>query len=182
MDRKWFVTIIIILCIAVFLFIYTNRKTEKGQFDIDYSVNKVDQYDIGAIEEANLYSNENPPFSFRYPDDFSVSSFEDTDKSVVLVQKSEDQAGLQIYISDFSDDKEGLTPQRIQRDIPSIVMVNVQPVFFGGKETGLIFVSTRDNEKVREMWFVYEGWLYQITTPLSFDEALEKIMNTWQFN
>jgi hypothetical protein len=50
-------------------------------------------------------------------------------------------------------------------------------------KSGLAFVS--DNEafggRSREVWFVYDGYLYQISTYLGMDQLVQNVLASWTF-
>jgi hypothetical protein len=76
-----------------------------------------------------------------------------------------------------------MTAERIRADIPDMVIVDTETVEIGTDRMGLAFKS--DNEAFdsasREVWFVFGGYLYQISTYERLDPVLKELFATWQF-
>lgn len=136
----------------------------------------------GAPLEAN-YENKTFGFSLRMPDGFSASELpaDDTGASTVILQNQSGE-GIQIRISPFEDIRV-LTADMIRGNIPDMNISEEAPVTVGSEYTGVAFIS--DNEAFegssREVWFVYEGNLYQISTYQRLDTLLKAMFATWKF-
>jgi len=144
--------------------------------------------EIAALvaDKANLteiYTDTTFPFSFQYPRGFTASSLLAEDSYTVVVQNTAERSGIQILITPFPDTDNTLTKERIEADIPGILVKDPQLVTLGANSgQGLAFLS--DNPafgESREVWFIYKGQLYQVTTYSTQDALLQAIMNTWQF-
>ena len=135
---------------------------------------------------ANLteeYTSPDFGFSFRYPKDFSATELEDDAGATVLLQKSGEREGFQIYISEF-DEAEPLTGARILQDLPASEVIDPKDVLIGeGKAiNAVIFLSTSPSfGKTREVWFIREGFLYQVTTYEGQDDFIGPILETLRF-
>jgi len=74
-----------------------------------------------------------------------------------------------------------LTEQRIKEDIPDIVIKEPLQIKVG-EAIALAFLSESESlGQTREVWWVYKGNLYQITTYTEFDETMVAILETWKF-
>lgn len=134
------------------------------------------------------YSNPAYKFSLKMPADFTASDIpadpDGTPETIVLQDKNGN--GIQIVVSPFDEDTNGsytLTQARILQDVPDMQITDPQPIQVGNNYTGLAFKS--DNEAFggasREVWFVFRGNLYQISTYERLDDLLKGIFQTWQF-
>ena len=146
-------------------------------------------------------------FSFNYPSDWNATSFTEGDGETVLVQKSvsvtppsqggekegvkppsqggekEGVAGVQIYISLFDEQETVLTKERILQDIPDLKITNDKPIKFAGTLDALSFDSVNDaGLNTKEIWFVHNGFLYQISAITGSETILNKMIGTWKFN
>ena len=120
------------------------------------------------------YENIDYGFSFSYPDGFDIREI-DEDQGFTVLAEGRDSKIFQIYINGF--DEEGpITPERIKKDIPDIQIRQAQNFSLAGKDA-LAFMT---DENI-EVWFVYEGNLYQVTALKSFTDDLSKILATWKF-
>ena len=123
-------------------------------------------------------------FSFRYPNHLSVSNFADASGGeIILVQSPEQAEGFQIAISPFDEPGTTLTADMIERDIPDLAIRDSQDLLLGETGKGVAFIS--DNPSFggnsREVWFVYGGDLYQISTYARLDPLLQSVLGTWKF-
>ena len=140
MNRKWFMVIIIVV-ISLFIFVvWKNTRSVISDFSFQQDT-QVKQYEIKKIEASSpVYTHKDPNFSFQYPQDFKTTSFQDENGDTVLVQKTEDSIGLQVYIRKFSDTGDALTVQKIQTDLPTLGMENIKPLLFDVSEQIYVFL------------------------------------------
>jgi len=140
--------------------------------------------EISSYQYTETYTNPNYKFSFKYPKEFKISEMPDVSGgTAILVQNIAKDLGVQILITPFEDVDFDLTADLIRQDIPDMKISEPQEVIIGSSRKGLAFVS--DNEafggKSREVWFIYGGNLYQISTYSELDGLLKGIFGTWQF-
>jgi len=122
-------------------------------------------------------------FSFQYPGELNASAFQEGDYGhTVLVQQPNERAGFQIFIASF-DEAGPITKERILRDLPDMVIDQPQHVIIGqDKITALIFFSHEPSlGRTREVWFIYGGHLYQMSTFAGLDGFIGRILETWKF-
>ncbi len=124
------------------------------------------------------YTNELYQFSFAAPEGYAVREGD----GVVFVEDKKGD-GIQILITPIDEDITVMTVERINADIPDMRITDTEPVEIGDARTGLAFKS--DNEAFdgasREVWFVYGGYLYQISTYERLDPVLKQLFSTWEF-
>ena len=128
-------------------------------------------------------------FLFTTPDGYTVREAENT----ILIENEEGK-GVQILITPLDEDIPILTEERIRSDIPDMQITDVQTVEIGENRSGIAFKS--DNEAFgcdvsepcpegsgasREVWFVFNGMFYQISTYERLDALLKSIFATWEF-
>lgn len=139
--------------------------------------------------KVKTYNHSDPNFSFEYPEDFNISAFPDGENGeTVLVQKPNSNEGFQVFISPFdepSDPTQGgagpITVERVKQDVPDMVIESPETVKFGGI-SALAFLSKSESVgRTREVWFLHEGYLYQITGYSGTDVLISKVLLTWKF-
>lgn len=146
--------------------------------------------DAAAIESDYVvppmegdYRNETYKFSLTMPEGFSTAELPNDDTGDAIVLQDAGGNGIQIYITPLDDDRKILTAADIRRDIPDMQVENVQEVEIGRDHRGVAFLS--DNEAFggasREVWFVFHGNLYQISTYTHLDPLLQAMFGTWKF-
>ena len=135
---------------------------------------------------ANLteeYVSPDYGFSFKYPKGFNATELDDDSGHTVLVQNAEEKKGFQVYITPF-DEAEPLTAARILQYLPPSEVIDPKDVLIGeGKAiNAVIFLSTNPSfGKTREVWFIREGFLYQVTTYEGQDNLIGPILETFRF-
>lgn len=132
------------------------------------------------------YENEAYEFSLNMPENFEASEIDNGEEGRTILLQDAGGNGIQIAVSPFDEDTGAgytLTQERIEHDVPDLKIVDAQPVEVGSNYRGLAFKS--DNGAFggasREVWFVFGGNLYQISTYDRLDDLLKQIFATWQF-
>jgi len=141
---------------------------------------------VGEVDSDSgmqRYTNTKYNFSFVYPKGFSIGSFkEGYDGEIVLVQDEDRKQGFQVYIIPF-DESGPLTLSRIKQDLPDLRIDNPQVVVIaGGSISALLFESQSESyDRSREIWFMYDGFMYQVTTRAGADDFIGPVMESWRF-
>lgn len=131
------------------------------------------------------YTDTDYGFSFAYPEGYAASAFSDLeDTKTILLGGSIAKSGAQVFVSLFDEDIT-LTVERIKEEMPDLSMFEPQNLSVDGV-TGVVFRSTNalDTES-RELWFVYNGNLYQISVPVTTQtqpELFDAIIKTWKWS
>ncbi|KKU75770.1 MAG: hypothetical protein UY02_C0043G0002 [Candidatus Giovannonibacteria bacterium GW2011_GWB1_47_6b] len=135
---------------------------------------------------TQTYTDSAQRFSFNYPEGFTITKVppvEEGGGKTILVESPDKKVGIQILISPYDSDVD-ITETMIRSDIPNMRVTDPQTVNIGSSRKGLAFMS--DNPAFagasREVWFVFNTNLYQISTYAEFDELLKGLFGTWQFN
>ncbi len=140
--------------------------------------------EIAQYRYTEAYHNDDYHFSFKYPSGFTVTPFSEDGHDVILVQKNPTTIGIQIVISPFEGGDVDVTVGMIHTDLPDLKIDEPQELLVGTNKKGLAFVS--DNKdfggKSREVWFVFGGHLFQISTYLEYDALLKGLFGTWNFD
>jgi hypothetical protein len=131
------------------------------------------------------YSNDQYKFSLSMPSNFTARQLpaDESGAATILIESPDHADGVQISIIPFSKDLHALTADRIHQDIPDMKISEPQPVEIGTNYTGLAFKSDNGafNGASSEVWFMFRGNLYQISTYDRLDPLLKKIFATWKF-
>lgn len=127
---------------------------------------------------AGEYQNDEYRFSFSLPQGFAAREMQ----GAVVVEDAEGN-GIQIVITPIEDDIPQMTEERIRADIPDLSVREPEVVEVGDGRTGLAFLSDNEafNGASREVWFVFDGHLYQISTYARLDPLIQAIFRTWEF-
>lgn len=122
-------------------------------------------------------------FLFQYPSgyQFATTTF-GAGGELITIEKGPDR-GFQIAVTPF-DEPDPLTAERIQLDLPDMVMDEPKEIRIGGDAgvSGIVFFGNNaDLGKTREVWFNHVGYLFQITAYAEMTEELTRVMDTWKF-
>ena|SRR3989344_3664108 len=130
------------------------------------------------------YKNDTYRFSLSIPDDFSAQELpaDDTGARTVALQDAKGN-GIQILITPYPDDTKVITADDVRSSIPDMKVTDDQVVEIGNDYRGVAFKSDNDafGGASREVWFVFRGNLYQISTYARLDALLQAIFGTWKF-
>lgn len=129
------------------------------------------------------YRNEALRFSLLLPEGFTAGELPvDDEGGRTIILQNERGEGIQIYSRPF-DNIRNLTADMVRADIPDMRISDIQKLEVGENHSGIAFLS--DNEAFggssREVWFVFRGNLYQISTYARLDALLQTMFETWKF-
>jgi hypothetical protein len=192
---KWKIIIILFVLIIVGGFAYLKYPKNTIQKTNEIPVQEESQAQIDDIvpgeiknvnESYNTFTHKKYGFSFEYPSNMSASNFAEGEGEQVVFQ-GDNKDWFQIYITPW-DENGDITVNRIKKDLPDILISDPQTVILGPKQKegigpkALIFWSKDSGlGDTREVWFVYEGNLYQLTTYKRLDQMVGKVLSTLTF-
>ena len=177
---------IAVACGVVAYFVYLPHKQVSAPSAQPASVAlALPQVDYSTVAMTKSYSNDQYKFSLDMPDTFAARQLpaDDSGATTILMESTDRADGVQVIVSPFSEDLHALTEARIHQDVPDMTISEPQPVEIGANYTGLAFKSDNDafNGASREVWFVFRGNLYQISTYDRLDTLLKHIFATRKF-
>lgn len=192
--KKIIYIFLILIFISAGFFAFKNKNT--GQINFENNIDsglensnsmEVLEPDIKKVNESyNTYFHKKYNFSFDYPSKFKTSNFIEGDGEQIQFQ-SDNSDWFQVYITPW-DEGNIITPERIRKDLPSIVIKEPQQVILGPKQKegvglkALIFFSKENSiGDTREIWFVENGYLFQITTYKRLDSVVGGVLATLIF-
>ncbi|MEX0919022.1 MAG: hypothetical protein WDZ85_03640 [Candidatus Paceibacterota bacterium] len=122
-------------------------------------------------------------FRFRFPENLRFSTFAERNGQMILANSATGAGNaFQIFISPFDEPADSLTPDRLRQDLPDLVVKKPEVFKLADRASGLAFVSDGPPfGESREVWFVYQNHLYQISAYLDNDALLQNILRTWRF-
>lgn len=133
-----------------------------------------------APEGFEEFKSNNYNFSLFYPDGLSVEEYDEGGgASTITFQNIDSGLGFQIFIVPYYEDK--ITDERFYRDVPSGVRENLE-----NKDVDGAMAAFFDSQNVllgqtKEVWFINDGFLYEVSTIKDLESWLLEIMETWQF-
>lgn len=189
----WLILIMSLVVITLFFIKFDKKSRINSDLVLQDTAQEPDMIeeviapDIKKVNDSlNIYFHKKYNFTFNYPSKFKTSNFIEGDGEQIQFQ-SDNGDWFQIYVTPW-DEGDIITPERIKKDLPNIVIKEPQQVILGPKQKegigprALIFFSKDVSiGDTREIWFVHNGSLYQISTYKSFDIEIGKILSTLVF-
>lgn len=143
----------------------------------------------GAISEIGdpppnyiKYENKKFGFSYYHSKEAKIKEFDEGSGAMTIVQENiQNMRGLQIFIVPY--DKDIITEEQFLKDVPSGVRYNIAQTTVGDKKVPAVAFNSYDKflGETREVWFIYNGYLFEVTTFKGFAEWFVPIMKTWRF-
>jgi len=125
------------------------------------------------------YESREYKFGLLYPKDLQVREYKERDGALSVVFEAPDGKGFQIYAVPYAQDQ--ITKERLQMDISSGVMKEPVDIVIAGVPARMFYSEHSLLGETREVWFINNGFLYEVVTYKALDEWLSGIMQTWQF-
>lgn len=126
------------------------------------------------------YQNEYYHISLGYPSDLTVVEYvENNGGRTITFEATSSKAGFQIFVIPYKEAQ--VSEARFKLDEPSGVMGEPTDVFIDGVRATMFFGQNIIMGETREVWFIKNGFLYEVTTYKALDNWLGDIMRTWKF-
>lgn len=133
-----------------------------------------------APEGMREYRNVAYHFSLLYSEELSVAEHkEGGDAITVTFQTVKKARGFQIFITPYNEPQ--VSEERFRQDEPSGVRESLTTVAVDGALGAAFYSANSALGATREVWFVHNGFLYEVTTLKPLDDWLDGILQTWQF-
>jgi hypothetical protein len=126
------------------------------------------------------YKNDQYHFSVDYPEGLAPQEFHDSGPGLIVsFQSGAGQEGFQIYVAPVNGTQ--VTPERFKLDEPSGVMKDAVDTTVDGMVAKKFTSLDSSLGETWEIWFIKDGFLYEVTTYKQLDSWLDGIMQTWKF-
>jgi len=127
-----------------------------------------------------LYRNQPYHFSFYYPPNLQVHTFNEEEGAfTVALQDPTTNEGFEVYVTPYRGTQ--ITEAEFKLDEPSGVIREQTDVMIDGVRATMFYGNNPIMGDTREVWFIRGGLLYEVTTYKQLDTWLAQIMQTWQF-
>lgn len=127
------------------------------------------------------YANSQYHVSVFYPQELSVTEYtEASGAHTISFENTDGSRGFQVYVVPYPDAQ--ITKSRILLDTHNTATETPQEIVLANGTHALIFFSNGGAlGKVREVWFLHGGFLYEVTTYADLDSWLSDILKTLTF-
>ncbi len=126
------------------------------------------------------YKNTQYGFSLYYPSDLQVSeNNESAGAYTISFENANYSKGFEIFVTPYAERQ--VSRERFKMDEPSGVMQEPTSIVLDNAPATMFFGSNGVMGDTREVWFIKNGFLFEIATYKNADSWLSQIMATWQF-
>ncbi len=133
-----------------------------------------------AGADCQEYRSERYRFSLFHPNQQKVKEYDEGSGARTIVFENTDGArGFQIFIVPYNLPQ--VTPERFKKDVPSGVRTDELAITVDGVLGDAFYSKDMFLGDTREVWFIHNGYLYEVTAPKSQDNMLGAIMLSWKF-
>lgn len=131
-------------------------------------------------DNVRRYTNSYHKFSLVYPRELQVQEYvEDNGTRTILFETTTHEQGFQIYITPYAG--ANVTREQFLKDQPSGVYKDPTNISVDGVPAIMFYGDSGLTGPTREIWFIHNGFLYEVTTYKELDAWLAEIMKTWNF-
>lgn len=131
-------------------------------------------------EGQREYRSASYHFSLIYPATLSAHEYTEANEAqTITFEGSDDTHAFQIYVVPY--DGTTVDEARFKLDEPSGVRKEPTDIVVGGTKATMFLGNNPIMGDTREVWFIHDGYLYEVSTYKDFDAWLSGIMATWQF-
>jgi hypothetical protein len=119
-------------------------------------------------------------FSLFYPQELTVNAYNNGGGvATITFQNPDEGEGFQIFITPYGESQ--VSDARFKQDEPSGVRESLTNVSVDGAVGAAFYSTDASLGATREIWFVHNGFLYELTTLKPLDSWLSHILQSWKF-
>ena len=96
----------------------------------------------------------------------------------ITFESPDDEHAYQIFVVPYEEST--ITPERFSTDAPSGVMIDPKETKIDGAPAKSFFGYNDQMGETWEVWFIHDGFLYEVTTYKPLDGWLNSILQTWR--
>ncbi len=126
------------------------------------------------------YHNATYHFSLFYPQDLSAREYKEVGTAMTVTFEGPfSDRGFQVFVVPYGEKR--VTPERFKTDVPSGIIASSTDITLDGIAATAFYSRNQAMGDTYEIWFLYHGFLYEVTTYKEFDAWLNEIMSSWKF-
>lgn len=133
-----------------------------------------------VLEGMKRYLHPTYNFSLLVPEEMTIQNYKEKGGAQTVTFETPDAnppRDFQIYIVPYNEEQ--ITSSQIAKDTHGTAIGEPQEVILGGNVRGIIFESENQTlGRLREVWFLMKGRLFEVTTTAGNDEWLAEILST----
>jgi hypothetical protein len=135
---------------------------------------------VSAPPGWSAYRNARYHFALFYPNGLEIRAYEEKGSaSTITFQDEKRGIGFQIFVVPYGESQ--VSQERFLLDEPSGVREEPITVSVDGAVGAAFYGKDVRLGDTREVWFIKDGILYELTAPRSESDWLQGIIDTWKF-
>lgn len=138
--------------------------------------------ETGFSEGTREYFHKKRGFSFTHSPQAVIQEYNEGGNATTLVLEERDsKRGFQVFIMPYGE--MSVSDERFRLDVPSGVRENETEILLGKDQIRAAAFNSLDAflGETFEVWFIHEGYLYEITTLKNTSDWITPILNSWKF-
>lgn len=133
-----------------------------------------------VTQDMRGYENREFHFGLLFPKNLKATEYKEQGGALsVTFQDPDSKEGFQVYVTPYA--KDTIDTARFKLDQPSGVFKEPKDVIIAGARGTMFFGYNPIMGDTREVWFIRNGFLYEVATYKQLDTWLGGIMQTWKF-
>jgi hypothetical protein len=125
-----------------------------------------------------VYTNPAYHFSLSFPKELAVTEYAEKGGGRTITFEESDKVGFQVFIIPYPGTQ--IAQSRINLDTRGSAEGRPLQAVIGNMPALLFFSKDPLLGRLREVWFLHDGYLYEVTTYDELDSWLAGIMKTWK--
>ena len=126
------------------------------------------------------YQNAKYGFSILYPETLAQKEIDEGgNASTITFQNPAEGKGFQIFVVPYEGEQ--VSEERFRQDIPSHVRKNTEEVIVDGGKGAAFYSTDLGLGDTREVWFIKNGYLFEVTTLKALEADLLEMLRTWEW-
>ena len=179
MNKKTiFLSILVLAGLAVFVYAYF-----PGTFGLndnkDSGANPTESPERSDSTEAGTAIFFGDNFSFVHSAKITLSQ-EEVEGGELIMASGDVSGVFQLFIIPF-DEKGPLTPERIKKDVPDMIIKNEKSLDVSGVKALTFESKDESGTETFEVWFVSGGKLYQMAGYDESKKTIQEILKSWEW-
>jgi hypothetical protein len=127
-----------------------------------------------------LYASAPFHFSLTFPEELKVTQYTERDNAMTVTFENPDNTqSFEVYVTPYN--KTQIDSARFKLDEPSGTYLEPQDVVISGTTATMFFGRNGIMGDTREVWFIKDGFLYEVATYKPLDAWLGQVMQGWKF-
>lgn len=185
-KRKYVYSILfvsVVLCINVVAFFVQDDEdvpeSLPTRYDPEVTVTKPFFAPQQLADGKKFYLNRLLKFSIVYPGNLDIYEYGQGNTSTIVFEDVSTQEGFQVFVVPYTE--QVISEERFTMDVPSGIMENPVDILVDGVKATMFFSHNSLLGETREVWFIKDGFLYEITARKDLDQWLSYVISNWKF-